>query len=221
MWSIPSQRHNRNTKLNLILLLVLTLVFLSGCADNRYRGIKNFHTAKGTTIVCFGNSLTAGVGAPKGADYPSLLAQRLPLPVINAGIAGDTTTSALTRVESDVLTKEPKVVIIELGANDFLNSAGAKEVVDKAFQNLALIIDRIQNHGAVVVLASVGINYDIEKRYEKLAKEKGAVFVPDIMEGILENPKLMSDSLHPNAEGYRIIAERILEILVPLLKEME
>ena len=212
--------YNFTVKFAKLPVFLLLLSFLVGCAPGKYANIKNLHTASGSTLVCFGNSLTAGDGAPVGSDYPSLLAKEFPLPVINAGLSGDTAAAAVSRIETDVLSKDPKIVIVELGANDFLKTAGRRDAVDEAFNNLEVIIDKIQEFGAVVVLAGVSINYEIEQKYGKLAREKGAVLVPNILEGVLGSPNLMADNFHPNAEGYKVMAAMFLKILVPLLEEM-
>ena len=69
------------------------------------------------TIICFGDSLTFGTGADKGMDYPSQLAKMIRKTVINKGIPGDTTASALRRLNRDVLSKNPEFVLITLGGN--------------------------------------------------------------------------------------------------------
>src|SRR5687768_13408228 len=74
----------------------------------------------GTSIIAFGDSLTAGYGAQEGEAYPARLAARLSVPVVNAGVSGDTTESALDRIQNDVLSANPRIVIIGLGGNDFL-----------------------------------------------------------------------------------------------------
>ena len=203
-------------------MILITLFLVTSCAPaNQFKNIKNLYTAGGKTLVCFGNSLTAGQGAPPGADYPSLLAKELSLPVVNAGISGDTTARALLRLDQDVLARDPKIVIIELGANDFLRSGGSRAALDSAFANLETMIDQIQGYGAVVVIAGVELNYDLEQRYEQLAKKKGAVLIPNIMSGILGDPELMSDGFHPNAKGYQVMAKTFTSVLIPLLQEME
>jgi len=211
----------KSTMKSLKFIMVFVLFFFfAACATSKYAGIKNFSSAKGTTVVCFGDSLTAGVGAGPGEDYPSLLAKEISFPVINAGVSSDTTASALKRLETNVLLKDPKVVIVELGGNDFIASMGEASAVKETFKNLELIIDKIQEHGAVVIIAGVLINYRVSQEYEKLARKKGALLIPNILEGIEGNPNLMSDSLHPNAEGYKVMAQKVLEVLLPLLKEM-
>ena len=82
--------------------------------------IANRHS-KGTQIVCLGDSLTYGVGASAGHDYPSFLGKALGMKVLNAGVDGDETGDVLKRLDSDVLLRDPRLVIILLGANDYLN----------------------------------------------------------------------------------------------------
>ena len=55
--------------------------------------------------------------------------------------------------------------------------------------------------------------------YAEIAKQHGALYIPEIMKGILSDPKLKSDSIHPNGAGYQLMAERILEQVKPLLEE--
>jgi lysophospholipase L1-like esterase len=167
------------------------------------------------TIVCFGDSLTYGTGAGKDMDYPSQLSELIGGPVINAGVPGDTTASALQRLERDVLFKAPDLVLITLGGNDLKNGVAR----DRAFENLRLIVNSIQNTGARVIIG--GIRFPIRDRgfgsaYEQLADDTGAVLIPNIYEGIMGNRKLMSDPIHPNDAGYKIMAERFYEAMLQL-----
>jgi acyl-CoA thioesterase-1 len=191
--------------------IILLAVLIAGCS----RGIANLDSA-GKTIVCFGNSITEGVGADPDADYPSVLSRKVAWPVINAGVGGDTTADALKRVDQDVLAHEPKMVIVMLGGNDFLRKLPKQET----FANMEAIVTRIREHGAIVVVAVVKIGFlgDIyTKEFKRIAKEKGALFVPNVMKGILTNPKLKYDQIHPNSAGYRLIAERIHQAVIPYL----
>jgi lysophospholipase L1-like esterase len=166
-------------------------------------------------IICFGDSLTYGTGAGKDLDYPSQLSEMIGRPVINAGVPGDTTASAMQRLDRDVLIKAPDLVLITLGGNDLKNGV-AKE---RAFENLRIIVNSIQNTGARVIIG--GIQFPIRDRgfgsaYRKLAEDTGAILIPNIFDGILGNRKLMSDPIHPNDSGYKIIAERFYEALLQL-----
>jgi len=156
------------------------------------------------------------VGAGKGEDYPTLLSQKVNLPVINAGVRGDTTRDALTRIEADVLQFNPRLVIVILGGNDFLQHVPEKETL----ANIDKIVERTQNHGAMVVMATVNIGLvrdKYAKGFREIAKRKRALLVPNIMKGILTDPQLKYDQIHPNAQGYKIIADRLYESIKPLL----
>jgi lysophospholipase L1-like esterase len=164
-------------------------------------------------IICFGDSLTFGTGASKGMEYPSQLSKMISKPVFNAGVPGDTTDVALKRLEQDVLSRFPDVVLITLGGNDLKNG------IDKesAFKNLEIIVDSIQKQGAQVIIG--GLKFPLRDRgfgrgYKELADRTGAILIPNILEGIIGNRKLMSDPIHPNSDGYRIVAERFYEAML-------
>ena len=148
-------------------------------------------------------------------DYPSQLSAMIGRPVINAGVSGDTTARALQRLERDVLSEFPDLVLITLGGNDLKNGV-AKEV---AFDNLKTIVESIQETGARVIIG--GLRFPMRDRgfgraYQELADETGADLIPNIFEGIMGNRQLMSDSIHPNDAGYKIIAERFHEAILQL-----
>jgi lysophospholipase L1-like esterase len=166
------------------------------------------------TIICFGDSLTFGTGAVPGMDYPSQLSKMILKPVINAGAPGDTTASALTRLQRDVLSRSPDMVLITLGGNDLKNGV-AKDV---AFKNLKRIVKSIQGQGARVIIG--GLRFPLRDRgfargYKDLADQSGAVLIPDIFKDIIGNRRFMSDPIHPNGNGYKIMAQRFLEAMPP------
>ncbi len=171
----------------------------------------------GTTLIAFGDSLTYGTGSGKGRDYPTRLSEMLGLPVANAGIPGDTTASALRRLEADVLTRSPRIVFITLGGNDLKNGVSR----EKAFRNLRSIVEAIQSEGALVVLGGIDIPFwgrGFAQAYRDLARETGAVLIPNIFDGIMGNRRLMSDSIHPNAAGYALMAEKFYEAVRPYVR---
>jgi acyl-CoA thioesterase I len=170
----------------------------------------------GTTVIAFGDSLVAGRGASSGRDFVSVLEQRLGVPIINAGRSGDTTGSALSRLDTDVLSRDPRIAIVLLGGNDFLR----RVPIDDTFDNLTTIVEGIRTRGAAVVLVglSVGVFSDAYgSRYESLAQQTSAALVPDILGGIIGHGDLMSDAIHPNEQGYQIIADRVEPVLRDLL----
>jgi acyl-CoA thioesterase-1 len=174
------------------------------------RGSTPKPTLSGTSLVIFGDSLAEGMESSAGHDIASVLREKNPFPVINAGAAGDTTASALARFDASVLSQDPKIVVIIIGANDMLRGLP----VDEAKRNIETMIDRTRAKGAGVVLVGfrgngfVGDPYG--RMYDQVAKEKSVPIVSDVLRGIFGNPEYMSsDNLHPNDLGYKLIAERI------------
>lgn len=199
--------------MNRKLFLSLTIAFvITSCGS---RSVKNINS-EGKNIICFGNSITYGLGASPDHDYPSLLAKKLNFPVINAGRNGDTTESALKRLEHDVLDKEPYLVIVELGANDYFKGIRAETTL----KNLEEIIKKIQKAGAMVAITEIHTGFIMREQargIRKLARKYRCLFIPNILEGILEENDLCSDAIHPNDKGYEIIAERIYRAIKPLI----
>jgi lysophospholipase L1-like esterase len=164
--------------------------------------------ARGHNVIAFGDSLTAGYGASEGEDYPSKLGAILNLQIINAGVSGDTTEQALRRIDDDVLALDPKLVIVGLGGNDFLQNLPLATTE----ANLRTAIRKIQARGAMVILLGYrfpSLQNNYEKMYARVAKDEECLLVPDLLDGILSDPSLKSDEIHPNAKGYAILAERI------------
>ena len=177
-------------------------------------------------IVAFGDSLTAGLGVATEDTYPARLQRRLDeqglrYRVINAGVSGDTTAGGLRRVEW-VLKSHPDMVILELGGNDGLRGLNVQET--KA--NLERIIQRCQEASVTVVLAGMklppnyGADYTkaFEAIYPALAKRYRVPLIPFFLDGVAGSASLnQSDGIHPTSEGYRIITEKVLEQITPLL----
>ncbi len=170
----------------------------------------------GRHVICFGDSLTSGTGASQGHDYPSRLAAAIDLPVINAGVPGDTTADALDRLDRDVLSRSPRMVLLTLGGNDLKNRVPR----EKAFSNLKTIVKTIQEAGALVVIGGVDVplyGRGFGEAYRVLAEETGSVLIPNVYEDILGKPDLMNDSIHPNDRGYAVMARHFYEAIEPYL----
>ena len=166
-------------------------------------------------IVFFGNSITAGQGAGAGEDFPSLVGKTLNVPIVNAGVSGNTTHDAFLRINEDVLSKNPSVVVIELGGNDLLDRVDIKETK----RNFEQILSKIKPIGAKIVILEIKFvlfNKIYETDLRDLAKKYDAVYVPDILEGVISDQSLKFDDLHPNAKGYQKIAEKLIPIIAPL-----
>jgi len=170
----------------------------------------------GENIICFGDSLTFGTGAAQNMDYPSQLSRMISRPIINAGVPGDTTARAMTRLEQDVLSKSPRMVLITLGGNDLKNRTSK----ESAYQNLKNIIVSIQNSGALVIVGGISIplwGRGFGEMYQKVCKETQALLIPNLFDGIIGDKSLMSDPIHPNDRGYTLIAQKFYRAMKPYL----
>jgi len=169
--------------------------------------------SEGTDIIAFGDSLIEGVGAEYGMALPDQLGFKLGVPVVNAGVAGSTTHDGVVTIRDALDGYRPRIVILSLGGNDFLKKVPRDEIK----RNLGNIIEEIQRHGAMVVLLGVRsgiIGGGFDDEFEELAERYGAVYVEDVLSGIFGDTRYMSDGVHPNAAGYGIIADRIVDALV-------
>ncbi|MDD5408753.1 MAG: GDSL-type esterase/lipase family protein [Candidatus Omnitrophica bacterium] len=200
-------------RINLGFLVIVLSIVLSGCVKQE---IKNLD-AKGSGIICFGDSITFGYGVNPGEDYPTALGRMVKLPVINAGMDGDTSFAALERLNQDVLSKKPRLVIVEFCGNDFLK----KIPKEKTVNNLSEIIDRIQAQGIMVALMDISAGMffrEYRTAFKKLCDEKQAIFIPVVLSKIITNPAMKSDFFHPNARGYKVIAGRVYKAISKYIK---
>jgi len=115
---------------------------------------------------------------------------------------------ALARLDKDVRSRDPRIVIVGLGGNDYLQSVP----IATTETNLRSIIDKIESAGAAVILLGFrfpSLNADYEAMYQRVAKDERCFFVANVLSGILTHPELKSDEVHPNARGYQLMADRI------------
>jgi len=192
------------------LLLLLALACFAGCG----KAPRLAALPAGSPVLAFGDSITHGTGAGPGEDYPSLLAVSSGWRVHNAGVPGDTAATARERIGETLQATRPLLVIVELGGNDFLRRRPEAEVKE----DLRAIVRASRQAGAEVVLVAVprlsllgAISGQLPdaKIYADLASEEKLPLLPGIVAGILADPKLKADPIHPNAAGYRQMASEI------------
>lgn len=174
------------------------------------------------TILFLGDSLTEGYRLSKEESYPSLVEEKLKLKhpkvkVINGGVSGATTASGLKRLDW-YLKAKPDIMVLALGANDGLR--GLK--IEQTSKNLSLVIEKAQERGMKVILAGMKMptNYgepyrtNFEKVFTDLARKYKIKLIPFLLEGVGGNPKLnLPDGIHPNAQGYEVVAKNVLAVL--------
>ncbi|MBX3732734.1 MAG: arylesterase [Verrucomicrobiae bacterium] len=180
--------------------------------------LTNFPPSATGPWVAFGDSLTEGHGAEPGGDYPSQLSRRLGIPIVNLGRGGVTTGEGLARVD-EVVALRPRVVLLCLGGNDVLRQQSSAEMMS----NLDAIIERLHHGGSFVVLLgirSASLRDRNQKAFDRLARDRQVLLVPDLLDGVMFRPELMADPIHPNERGYAKIAERVEQRLAPWLPKL-
>lgn len=179
---------------------------------------------KETTILFYGDSLTAGYGLSKEQAFPQLIEDRLTadgknVNVINAGLSGETSAGGLNRI--DWILKQPvDVFVLELGANDGLRGLPLTETK----KNLQAIIDKVKekNPNVKIIIAgmqvppNLGPEYTREFRsiFPELAKKNDALLIPFLLDGVAGDDTLnLPDGIHPNVEGHKIVADNVITAL--------
>lgn len=185
-------------------------------------------TGRDLPLVAFlGNSLTAGYSLAKEQAFPARVEERmaergLPIRALNAGVSGDTSAGGVSRLDW-VLSSDPDVVVVELGANDGLRGLD----LEMTESNLRDIVSRARDAGARVLLVGMRIppNYgpqyagDFQDLFPRLAEELGVPLVPFLLEGVGGDPELnLPDGIHPTPEGHRRVAANVVPHLVPLVE---
>lgn len=182
------------------------------------------------TLFAFGDSLTSGYGLPQSESFPVKLEAALKdkgyrVKVINGGVAGDTTATALARLKWS-LPRKVDAAIVELGANDAFRG----EYPGEMRKNLGAIVDILKARDLPVLLAgmlappNLGSNYtnDFDGSFKTIAEKHGVLLYPFFLEGVAMNDKLnQEDHIHPNAKGVDIVVANILPSVERLIGEVE
>jgi lysophospholipase L1-like esterase len=189
--------------------LLLSLVLAAGCGDKVPQLPK---LGAADVIVAFGDSLTYGTGAAEAESYPAVLAQLIARQVVRAGVPGEVTAQGLRRLPEVIAEHRPALMIVCLGGNDMLRKVGASEIKS----NLRAIIKSIRDQDIAVVLVGVpqpALITSAPEFYAELAKEFTVPYEGKIVTSVLYSPDMKSNPIHPNAKGYRRIAESLAELL--------
>ena len=200
----------------------------AGLAVAGFRSVHSAGPASPTSVVFFGDSLTAGYGLSPSEAYPALIQKKIDAQgwnarVVNAGLSGDTSSGALRRLNW-VLRQNVDILVIEFGANDGLRGISP----DVTKENLLSIIDRSRAKYPRVKIVLVGMqmppnlgqDYTTRFRlmYPEIAKNKRTELVPFLLDHVAAHEDLnQTDRVHPNARGQEILADNVWKTLAPLL----
>jgi len=202
--------------------LTLLLVLLLG---------SSLVSANEVKVLCLGDSLTEGYGVDKKDSYPSQLSDLIKkkghsnVKIVNAGISGSTSASALRRLKWHLKSKsKPQIIILALGANDGLRG----QDVENSKVNLEKTIQLAKTHKIEILLAGMKMppNYGnkytraFEKIFPELATKHKLPLVPFLLKDVAAKKELnLPDGIHPNEKGYTIVAATVYAHLNPLLKK--
>lgn len=185
-------------------------------------------TSQAPVVLVLGDSLSAEYGIKRGSGWVQLLSERLQQQkfrwqVVNASVSGETTSGGRSRLPALLQQHRPRIVIIELGANDGLRGLS----LNVTRQNLLAMIQDAQQSGAKVLLVGMqlppnfGASYtrDFADLFRRLAKERKTALVPFLLEGIAADLSYFQDDrIHPNEKAQVRLLDNVWGGLLPLLK---
>jgi len=191
-----------------LFILACAALLLAGCGE----APKLPRLASDAIVLAFGDSLTFGTGARDDESYPAQLGQLIGRRVVPAGVPGEVSAAGLERLPSQLDEHQPRLLLLCHGGNDFLRRQPKKQ----AAENVRAMIRLAKSRGIDVVLIGTpepGFTVTPPEFYAEIAKEFRIPYEGDVIGKILRDASLKSDNIHPNAQGYRLIAERVAELL--------
>lgn len=187
---------------------LLALILVTGCSS----GPQLPRLAPDAVILAFGDSLTHGTGARQDQSYPALLEQLSGHRVINAGIPGEISANGVLRLPGLLDEYQPDLLLLCHGGNDMLRQLNLQATAN----NLRTMIREAQERGIAVLMIGVprpGLLLGTADFYKGVATEMHVAIDDEVLSDILSKRSLKSDRVHPNAEGYRLLANAIYERL--------
>lgn len=194
----------------LIFLLpaVVIVVSLAACSSEP----RLPRLAGNAVILAFGDSLTFGTGAGPSESYPAVLEKLISRRVANAGIPGEVTSEGLSRLPQVLEKEKPSLLLLCHGGNDLLRRLNQQQ----ATYNLRAMIRMAQDRGIPVVLIAVpspGLSVSPSPIYREIARDLTLPLEEKTLAAVLADGSLKSDYIHPNAAGYRRVAESLATLL--------
>jgi lysophospholipase L1-like esterase len=163
-------------------------------------------------VLAFGDSLTYGTGAAEDESYPAQLERLIGRRVVRAAVPGEVSAQALARLPEALDEHAPSLLLLCVGGNDFLRRLGNPQ----AGENIRAMVKLARSRGVEVVLIGVpepGLSPAPPAFFAAIAREFALPYEDAAMAEVLKDSALKSDPIHPNARGYRLIAERLAERL--------
>ena len=189
-------------------LILLACLLIAACSDRPKLPL----LAQDAVILCFGDSLTFGVGATEAESYPMRLAALTGRKVARSGVPGELSAGGLARLPGALDETAPDLLILCHGGNDLLQ----RQDQGRLKANLAAMIELARSRGVAVMLIAVpepSLAVKPPPLYEELAHEFNLPIERKILADIETRGSLKSDRVHPNAAGYRRMAEAVAKTL--------
>lgn len=186
----------------------LAALLIASCGD----APKLAPLAADAVVLAFGDSLTYGTGAAEADSYPAQLEKLIGRRVVRAGVPGEVSARALERLPGELEEHRPALLLLCIGGNDFLRNLGKAQVAE----NVRRMVAMARAQGAQVLLIGTpekGLLVTPPAFYAEIAEQAGMPYEGKVIGEILRNSELKSDPIHPNAKGYRLIAERVAALL--------
>ena len=189
-------------------LLALLSLLLAGCGERP----KLERLPESAVVLAFGDSLTFGTGANEDESYPARLERLIGRRVVRAGVPGEITAQALARLPATLDEHQPQLLVLCTGGNDFLQRLDQRQ----AENNVRAMVKLARDRGIGVVLIGTpepGLMLNPPGFYSAIAKQLRVPYEAAAIRDVLKDENLKSDPIHPNARGYRVIAERMAALL--------
>ena len=202
-----SSRNNRFDMMRRILGFIMVILL---CSCSRTPQLPKLHSD--AVVLAFGDSITFGTGSSNSESYPTVLEKLIGRRVVNAGVPGEVTAEGRARLPGLIDQHNPALILLCLGGNDFLRNEDDKRTRDNLGEMLSLA--RSRKIGVVLIgVPRLDFGLEVPKFFKELAGDYKIPLEGKALKRILSNRSLKSDAIHPNAEGYRILAEAVAEVL--------
>lgn len=213
--------------ISLFLCMIILIISAYGCGEESTPIAEPNQPDYEGIILAIGDSLTEGLGVAEESAYPAVLQNKLAeqghaYNVINAGVSGETSSGARSRLKW-ALTLKPDIVILVTGANDGLRGIAP----DLIKSNIDAIVQILKQNDIIVVLGGMQMTQNLgsvytaafSNMYSQIAQSHDIILIPFFLAGVGANPRLnQADGIHPTAEGYRVIVDNIYPYVIKAIQ---